>query len=266
MGGVGLRLGSKRRHLAALSNHLQVVRSNHVQGCLCLGIWQLCLTCSCIPRAMRAPRGCGEGCRAAASLSWCYRRSTKRKGVGKRTPQSRAANQTIALEKKKRRQHFQSPKHNISMEIAGRGLLSISDQVGLTRFCLFFPTSSIISGSSEDRLLCLTNARVLVSDFWLSAKQSLEGWHLSFICGFLLAKVHFSLWHLLIMPCPLNATSVTLCSWLWLCMRPWTVQWCCTSQWPVKLLWGTVGHEWNWHLGSLHLLWHFFSEGNPEYL
>lgn len=78
------------------------------------------------------------------------------------------------------------------MEIAGRGLLSISDQVGLTRFCLFFPTSSIISGSSEDRWLCITNARVLVSKLWLSAKQSLEGWHLSFICVFLLAKVHFS--------------------------------------------------------------------------
>lgn len=141
---------------------------------------------------MRATSAGRKGCRAAASLSLCCRRSIKRKGAGKKTTQSRAAKPNYCFRKEEKRQHFQSPKCNISMEIAGRCLLSVSDLVGLTRFCLFFSTYSIISGSSEDRLLCITNARVLVSDFWLSAKQSLEDWHLSFICSVLLAKVHFS--------------------------------------------------------------------------
>lgn len=100
---------------------------------------------------------------------------------------------------------------------AAGGLLSVSDLVGLTRFkkCLSFPTSSILD-HLKTGLLHITNARLkpafVVSDSPLSAKQSLEGWHPSSICSFLLAKVHFIHSLTLIMPCPINATPVTPCS------------------------------------------------------
>lgn len=44
MEGAGLRLGSERRYFAAVLNRLQ--GSRMLQGCLFLGVWQLCLTCS----------------------------------------------------------------------------------------------------------------------------------------------------------------------------------------------------------------------------
>lgn len=55
MDGVGPRLGSRRRYLAALSNHLQdskikpSSRGDYAWG------WWLCLTCPCIPRTVTAP-------------------------------------------------------------------------------------------------------------------------------------------------------------------------------------------------------------------
>lgn len=226
-----------------------------------LGVWQLCLTCPCIPRTMRASRGSRKGCKATASLSLGCRRSVKRKGADNRTTQSRAAKPNHYFRKEEKRQHFQSPKYNISMEIAGRGLLSVSDLVGLTRFCLFFPTSSIISGSSEDRWLCITNARFLLSDFWLSAKQSLEGWHLSFICSFLLAKVHFS--HSMTLIDNALSFKCHFCDTLLLAVTLYEgVD--CSVVWYISVTSEvTVGHCWTWmnlRLGLLTLALVFFSK------
>lgn len=101
-------------------------------------------------------------------------------------------------------------------------------------------------GSSKDRMLRITNARLkpalLVSDSPLSAKQSLEGRHLSFICSFLLAKVHLIhsvtlIDNALSYKCH-SCDTAPLEGWLWLCIRLWTLQWCGTSQCPVKLLRG----------------------------
>lgn len=85
MDGAGLRLGSKRRYFAAGSKRLQGSRMLH--GRLCLGVWQPCLTCLCLPRATkrghglpRAPLRCGgESCGAGATLSSRCRRPTGRR-------------------------------------------------------------------------------------------------------------------------------------------------------------------------------------------
>lgn len=142
---------------------------------------------------------------------------------------------------------------------AAGGLLSVSDLVGLTRFKKMFVLPHIFPpGSSEDRLLHVTNPRLkpafLISVSPLSAKQSLEGWHPSFICSFLLAMVHFIhsvtlIDNALSHKCH-SCDTVLLEGWLWRCIRPWTIYWCGTSQWPAELL---RGHCLAWMV-SLHLL------------
>lgn len=124
---------------------------------------------------------------------------------------------------------------------AAGGLLSVSDLVGLTRFkkCLSFLTSSI---SDHLKTGCCTRLKsaFLVSDSPLSAKQSLEGWHLSFICSFLLAKMRFIQSMTLIdkaLSCKWHSyDTVLLERWLWLSVRPRSLHWCGTSQCPEKLL------------------------------
>lgn len=148
-----------------------------------------------------------------------------RKGADKRTTQSRSikTNHYFRKEKKEKQalQHFQSPKLNISMEtIAAGGLLSVSlcDLLGLTRFnnCLSFPHISYL-GSSQDRLLCITSARLnpaflvsgsplMLSSLWRICS------HLSCAVFDLQRFISFTLWHVLIMSCPIYATPVTLCS------------------------------------------------------
>lgn len=253
MDGVGPRLGSKRRYLAALSNHLQDSEIKPSPGVTMPGGLMAVSDLSLPSQGNENP--------LAASLSLCYRRSMKRKGAGKRTTQSRAAKPNHCFRKEEKRQHFQSPKCNISMEIAGRGLLSVSDLVGLTRFCLFFPTSSIISGSSEDRLLCITNARFLVSDFWLSAKQSLEDWHLSFICSFLLAKVHFS--HSMTLIDDALSFKCHFCDTLLLAVTFYEAMGCSVLWYIPVASEVTVGHCWTWmklRLGPFTLALVFFSK------